>query len=393
MLAPLLVGLSLPFSASAEDPAKIIAMIEGPQTPGRGGADPLTIRQLMDFYHVPGVSVAVIQDFKIVWAKSWGVADVETGAPATNETLYQAASISKPVAAIASLRAVQDGRFSLDQDINSILRSWRLPQDPYKGVAVTPRMLMSHTAGLGDAFGFPGYPPGAALPTVVQVLDGASPSILGPVRLVRRPMTEYEYSGGGVLIEQLALTDTVGQPFAKIMQDWVLSPIGMTRSTYDQPLPKDREPETARAHDREGHSMGVRYHVYPEQAAAGLWTTPTDLAKLAIAVQETLAGRSEKLLSRRTAQELVSPVGVGPYAVGFEISQKGQGWYFEHGGSNWGFNCHLLAHRSKGYGVVIMTNSDNGDPVIQVITDRIARAYNWDSLDRPVVRGASSVLK
>ena len=374
----------LPSTAYANPNADKIAQIEGPQYPNHQGNDALTIIEVLKRYHVPGLSVAVIYDYQVLWTKAYGVADVETGALVTENTLFQAASMSKPVAAMASLKAVQLGKFGLDEDVNSILKSWKLPGNPFAGgIAVTPRMLMSHTSGTGDGFGFPGYDPGTALPTQQQILDGQTPSSLGPVRLVRPALSASQYSGGAVQIEQLLLTDAVGVPFAQLMQDWVLGPIGMNHSTFEQPLPATLQVGAARAHDSAGKAMGVKWHVYPEQAAAGLWTTAGDYARFMVDVQKTLAGRSNAVLNRVMMQNMITPVGVGPFAVGFRITQKGQGWYFDHSGTNWGFHSEAVAHVAKGYGVVVMTNGDNGEAVTSEIVDRVAAAYNWDTLDKP----------
>jgi CubicO group peptidase (beta-lactamase class C family) len=349
--------------------------------------DALAVPDMLAKFQVPAVSVAVIRDFKIEWARAWGVKSVKSGEAATVDTLFQAASISKPVAAMASLRAVQDGRFGLDQDINTILKSWRLPDSPYQqGAIVTPRMLMSHTSGTDDGFGFPGYHPDAARPTIVQILDGQTPANRGAVRLGRPPMTGYKYSGGAVTIQELALTDALGKPFHRILQDTVLGPIGMNNSTYEQPLPASRQAQAAHAHDRAGQPGDAPWRVHPEHAAAGLWTTPTDLAKFAIEVQQALAGRSTRVLTKAMAQEMVTPVGVGPFAVGFTIAKVGEGWYFSHGGSNWGFRCDLIAHRSSGYGLVIMTNGDNGGALIAALREKITRAAGWDMHAKPIPR-------
>ena len=371
-------------AAQAQSPAPALA-----QTPvfAPGPIAAADIDALRKQFNVPGVSVAVIKDFKIEWAQGYGVTDAATNAPVTADTLFQAASISKTIAAMASMKAVQDGRFTLDQDVNTILKSWKLPGGEYtKERPVTPRGLMSHTSGTGDGFGFPGYSPDAPLPTLPQILDGQAPSNLRPVRLERPPLTGFKYSGGAVMIQQLALMDAVGRPFADIARDWVLTPIGMTSSTYEQPLPAARQKQAALAHGRTGERMDAPWHVYPEQAAAGLWTTPTDLAKFLIETQETLAGRSNRVLSRASMLEMVTPVGVGPFAVGFQIAKQGEGWYFMHGGSNWGYQCNMSAHRLKGYGLVIMTNSDSGGALMQELGRRIQQAYKWDVLDQPIPR-------
>ena len=375
---------------TAQSAAERMATIEGPQDPDRQGMDPLALTELMDHFGVPGVSVAVVDDFEIHWAKGYGTAGVGTGAPVTTETLFQAASISKPVAAMAVLRAVQDGHFEMDDDINTILKSWQLPESPFTaGRVVTPTMLTSHTAGLGDGFGFPGYHPSDPLPTTVQILDGEGPANVGPVFFERPPLTAQKYSGGGVTIMQLALTDALGRPFDGILEEYVLGPLAMNDSTFAQPLSPAREENAARAHDGQGQVMDPRWHVYPELAAAGLWTTPTDLAKFVIEVQKSLRGEANKVLSRPMIKEMLSPVGVGGFAVGFRISEVGEGWYFSHSGGNWGYKCNLIAHKVKGYGAAIMTNADNGDRVMLEIKERLEHAYGWDSVDKPVLHGRS----
>lgn len=390
-----LAGVGIPASSVAQSrtPADYMRAIEGVQaSPGDNGLGALTIEELMERFNVPGVSVAVIRDFDIHWAKGYGVADVATGARVDTETVFQAASISKPVAAMAALRAIQDGLFSLDDDINDVLESWTLDGGAFTSARpVTPRSLLSHTSGLGDGFGFPGYDPSEARPTVVQILDGHELSNVGPVFMERPPMTFMEYSGGGVTVMQQALTDARGRPFVDIMRDDVLTPIGMLNSSYEQPIAPERDRNAASAHDRQGRSRGSKWHVYPELAAAGLWTTATDLALFAIEVQKSAIGESNRVLSRATVQEMLSPVGVGPYAVGFAISRLGEGWYFSHGGSNWGFRCNLIAHKVKGYGLAIITNADQGGALASELSRRIQLAYEWDSVADPVRRGTAPV--
>jgi CubicO group peptidase (beta-lactamase class C family) len=364
-----------------------IVQIENGQPSATTELGPLTLVQLMAKYHVPGISVAVIKDFRILWAKGYGTADVVSSTPVDSDTIFQAASISKPVAAMAVLKTVQDGRFTLDTDINAILTSWKLPTDGFTADGpVTPRALLSHTSGLDDGFGFPGYAPGAPLPTLVQILNGQQPSNTGPVRMARPPFSGMKYSGGGVMLMQLAMIDTLKKPFPKIMDQLVLEPLGMAHSRYEQPLTPDHDRHAARGHDREGKARDAKWHVYPELEAAGLWTTPSDLATFLIEVQQSIRGRSNRVLSQKIAEEMTSPVGVGDYAVGLGIGKQGEGWYISHSGGNWGFICDMRAHKLKGYGVAIMTNADSGGPVVRELENRVATVYHWDTFDKPIPR-------
>jgi CubicO group peptidase (beta-lactamase class C family) len=380
LLAILLAALAPTPARAQADSAAIIARVESPQKPDRQGLDSFTVPELMHRFHVPGVSIAVVRDFKLDWAKAYGVADVETNRPVETSTTFQAASISKPITAMAAMRLVEDGRFRLDESINTILKSWHAPD------TVTPRSLMSHTSGADDGFGFPGYDPKLPRPTLVQILDGKPPSNVGPVLFVRPPYQAYKYSGGGVTIMQLALGDLTGKPFAQMMQEIVLSPLNMRESSYEQPQPADRAQHASRAHNGEGKSKDAIYHIYPEQAAAGLWTTPSDLAKFIIEVQKAVRGPKGAVLTQQSANAMITPIGVGPYAIGLNVEKRGEGWYFSHSGGNWGFICDIFGHVRKGYGVAIMTNSDSGGALIRELESRIAAAYNWDSLDKPFLR-------
>jgi CubicO group peptidase (beta-lactamase class C family) len=387
LVAPAVVSGVAHEAPAQESVAAIIARIDAPQRPDKQGFDAFTIPELMQRLRVPGVSIAVIKDFQIHWAKGYGVADADTRRAVEVTTPFQAASISKPVTAMAAMRLVQEQRLGLDVDINAVLKTWQIPtSDLTRAQPVTPRALFSHTSGADDGFGFPGYDPAAPVPTLVQILNGQPPSNVGKVLFARPPFHGYKYSGGGITIMQLALTELTGRPFAELMQSTVLRPLDMTDSTYEQPPPPALAARAARAHNGQGRGMPDPWHIYPEQAAAGLWTTPSDLAKFVIEVQKAVSGPRGKVLTQGSAHEMVSPVGVGPFAVGLTIQKQGEGWYLSHGGSNWGFRANMVGHVRKGYGMVIMTNGDNGHAVASEIEARVAAAYNWDSQHKPIVR-------
>jgi CubicO group peptidase (beta-lactamase class C family) len=335
-----------------------------------------SIEERMKHWKVPGLSIAVVKDFKVEWARSYGIKDIETNEPVTTETLFQAGSISKPVAAMVALKRVQDGKLSLDENINSKLQTWKLPDNEFTAKKkVTLANLLSHTGGT-TVHGFPGYAAGAKIPTLPQVLDGTEPANTEAVRVNMEPGTKFRYSGGGTAIAQLAIMDIEKKPYPQIAAETVLGPLKMANSTYSQPLPDEWRKKAASGHHRDGSLVAGKIHVYPEMAAAGLWTTPTDLAKFAIEVQLSYAGRSNKILTKELTEKMVTPF-MEDVGLGFFIDKRGNAIYFGHDGADEGFRAQLLMNREKGYGAVIMVNSDNGQIMPEVLRS-IAREYNWD---------------
>jgi len=342
-----------------------------------------SIAERMKFHKAPALSVAVIKDFKIEWAKAYGLKDLETGEPATTETLFQAGSISKSVNAMVAMKKVEQGRISLDEDINAKLTSWKLPDNEFTAKKkVTLRNLLSHTAGT-TVHGFPGYAVTEKVPTLQQILDGTAPANTAAVRVDFEPGSRFRYSGGGTTVSQLALMDIEKKPYPDIAKETVLAPLGMSNSTYSQPLPPDWRKKAATGYRSNGLEVTGKIHVYPEMAAAGLWTTPTDLAKFAIELQLSLAGKSNKVLTKQSVETMTTSYK-DDVGLGFFIERHGNALYFGHGGADEGFRAELVVSRDKGYGVAVMVNSDNGQILREVIRG-VAREYGWDEfLPAPV---------
>lgn len=349
----------------------------------------LNLQKAMEAYEVPGVSVAVIDNYKIAWAKAYGVTEAGGTTPVTIHTLFQAGSISKPVTGAGALSMVEHGKLSLDQDVNAKLVSWKVPENEFtKNQRVTLRRLMSHSGGL-TVHGFPGYAAGEPIPTVVQVLDGEKPANTDPVRVFFVPGTKSVYSGGGITIEQLLMQDVSGKPFPALMQELVLGPIGMTDSTYEQPLPPAREGFAASGTYTSGKVVPGKRHVYPEMAAAGLWTTPTDLAKFAIEIAQSKRGKSNRVLSESMTREMLTPQ-IDHAALGFFVGMGDGTDAFGHGGADEGFQAQLIMLADSGQGAVVMADSDNGINLADFLIASIAKEYDWKS--NPAKPSAYSVL-
>ncbi len=371
-------------TAKASSQSSRIARIEADlEPPVRVQGRPVThqtLAQEMAAHHTPSISVAVVDHGKIVWARAYGLADVETARAATTRTMFQAGSISKPVAASGAMRLIQEGRLALDIPANEQLKSWQIPDNDFtKGHPVTLRHLLTHTAGM-TVHGFPGYAAGAPVPSVVQVLEGKPPANTPAVVAERTPGTFWNYSGGGITIAQLMMTDAAGQPFPEILRSRVFGPVGMADSTYEQPLPAARAPVAATGYSRTGTPVPGHYHTYPEMAAAGLWTTPSDLAKWTIALEQAYDGSSTRLMSKASARTMLTE-GLGHWGIGIELGGSGRDFHFTHGGDDVGFKANFMAWPQGRRAVVAMANGDDGMVVALELMQAVAREYGWKGLD------------
>jgi CubicO group peptidase (beta-lactamase class C family) len=331
-----------------------------------------SLTQRMAMYNVTGLSIAVIHNYEIEWVKGYGYADKEEGKPVTTETLFQAASISKSINGVGVLKLAQDKKINLDGDINTYLSSWKFP---YKNSAekITVSNLLDHSAGL-SVHGFPGYMKGQHLPSTADILNGNGDAVNAPVRSETKPGSSYRYSGGGTTISQLIVTDVTNQPYEDYMWENVLQPLGMTNSFFNQNVPLTKQSLLATAYV-DGVAVSGKYHIYPEQAAAGLWTNPTDLAKYVIETQLALKGQSQKVLDQEMTIKRLTPT-IANSAQGVFLEKKGDATYFFHSGSNEGFGAYYYGSLEDGNGVVVMSNS-GFSPLLFEVINSVAKVYEW----------------
>ncbi|AUJ69189.1 serine hydrolase domain-containing protein [Pseudoalteromonas sp. NC201] len=333
---------------------------------------PHSIMTSMTKHKLPGLSVAVIKNGQIVWAKGYGIANKETNTPVTTNTLFQAASISKPIAALAILHLAQLGKVDLDTDVNTYLRSWKVPKSEF-GI-ITLRHLLSHTSGLTTA-SFRGYARGEALPTDVDILNGKGNSTAVTATLPAGQ--QFQYSGGGYMVLEVLLQDVTGKSFAEYVDKTVLTSLGMTQSTFAQPLPKSRWHEASAAFNFEGKQYQGDWFNQPEQAAAGLWTTPTDLAKYVIAVQKAKQGTTTGIITPSLVKDMLTmhhkDMGLGP-----QLRKSKQGLIFAHSGKNFGYSNRFNAYADKADGMIVMTNGDSARPVVAELQNAINDHFAWD---------------
>jgi CubicO group peptidase (beta-lactamase class C family) len=349
------------------------ALESGLVVPVDGVDKTLTLEKAMTALNIPSVSLALIDSDRVAFAQAYG-------ASSTPQTIYQAASLSKFVAAVGAMRLVEAKRLDLDADVNASLASWKVPQNGFdKGHPVTLRGLLSMTAGIGVA-GFLGYAIGDEVPNLTQILYGVPPANSAPITVIAEPGSVYCYSGGSYEVAEALMVDVMGTSFPDLMKEVVLEPAGMARSSFATSLSADLDREAMRGHLADGSEIPGGYHLFPEHAAAGLWSTPTDLANLLILIGRAWRGESQLFLAPQTVREMLTPQKPGPYGLGAAIGEGDGVLTVMKRGQNSGFQSYLILLPAEGKGMVVMTNGDNGSILAEALIRRAAQLFDWPAL-------------
>lgn len=362
-----------PLMTSVENGLRVPFRPLTPQTPR------WTLAERMAHYGVPGVSLAVIEDGQVEWARGYGVTAVGGHEPVTPRTRFQAASISKPITAALALSLTESGALSLEADFEPLLDGWRLVRTAgARNAKVSLRDVLSHCAGIGVG-GFPGYTQDEQVPTLRQVLEGSGPAKTRKVILERPPRTGAHYSGGGYALVQYAIEVVTKHAFSTVATQRLFEPLGMVDSTFGQPRTNEETASIALAHDTNGAPLPGGWRRYPEKAAAGLWSTPTDLSRFAVALIQAWAGQEGPAMSPAMASAMLTEVMDG-WGLGVHVTGEGYAFRLSHGGANQGYRAFLMAFPATGQGLVVMTNADNGDALAMEILQSVSDVYDWPTL-------------
>ncbi|MFQ6108609.1 MAG: serine hydrolase [Candidatus Aminicenantales bacterium] len=339
----------------------------------------------MAYYRVPGVSLAVVDKHKIEWAKGYGVQEAGKEHPVTVHSLFQTGALSQSLSSLAALYLVGRGDIVLDGDVNKALRSWKIPQNRLTSQRnVTLRHLLSHSAGLVPLL-FKGYAQDDPIPKLIQVLNGEDPADFSPVLVDSLPGSTVRYSEAGYAVVQQLLVDLEQKPFPEILEEVVLSPLRMSHSSFQDPLPDALREEAVSGHDRQGKPLRGKWQRFPVSAAAGLWTTPSDLALVVIDLIETALGRSQTIIPTQLARTMLTPLEGTYSGLGFSVYDEGDNLHFLQRGEREGFASCVVAYPGRGQGAVIMTNSSNGSFLVDEILRAVSEVYGWPHF-KPAVK-------
>ena len=364
------------------------AVEQGLRAPVRFGQETdktYSVQQRLEYHKVPGISFALIQNGELAWASGYGAVAAASQQAVTVNTLFQAASIAKPVTAFAVMRMQQQRLIDINASIDIYLTSLTLAKGEQTPEAVVSfKNLLDHSSGL-TAGGYMGYEKGAAIPSDRQTFNGEAPANTKATSVETTPGTVVSYSGAGYTLAEIALTDHFKQPFEQLMDTWALSPLAMKNSSFVLDYPQQQGVEVALGHDRAGKTINGGWRRHPEQAAAGLWSTATDLARFAIEITKAYQGNST-LLSHAAAREMLAPIMPqqdlsgqfgGQPAMTFIVAGADEQFLFQHGGGTLGYSCFMVMYPETGNGAVFMTNSDAGYSIGHEMLRAASFFYNW----------------
>ncbi|UCC80803.1 MAG: beta-lactamase family protein [Candidatus Zixiibacteriota bacterium] len=365
----------------------LVSFMPGAQIDSAETQAAMSLSERMNLHKIPGVSVAVINDFKIEWAKAYGILSAESAEPVTTESIFEAASSTKMLVAVLALDFVERGLLDLDRDVNEYLKSWKIPENDFtRENKVTLRLLLTHQSGLNRPDGGFSWEDDSS-PTLVQVLNGELPAQNQPAKIEFVPGSSWQYSNMGYLVIQLLLEDISGKPLTQIAREIVFSPLGTKSSTLEHPLDAQSGKKEAVPHDADGNAHAPVMHP-TALAQGGLMTTPSDFALLAIELMRANQGESDQILSQNMMQSMFHkeldldpaifggiPVGQG---MGVFLQGDDQGFTFAHPGDNYpGSSCWVEGSPATGKAIVIMTNGAMGNLLAMEILPAVKREYNW----------------
>ncbi|MCB2229825.1 class A beta-lactamase-related serine hydrolase [bacterium] len=342
------------------------------------GEPPYNLQDRMAHYNMPGVSVAVIVDYDVKWVKHYGYRDAELREPITDSTIFCVGSLSKAVAAATILHLVEEGTVALDDDVNRYLKSWRVPENEFtRNTRVTIGRLMNHSAGFGTTPGHSFVPD--KMPSLIDYLNATPPLNVPPARIEYEPGTAFRYANAGFAILQILAEDVTGMRYNDFAREVLLGPLGMTYSTFEQPLSSEKELYASAGHKSNGRVQEIKRYATPAVTAGGLWSTAVEYARFVIEIQRALKGESDLIMSKELARLMTSPHEAKEYGYGVFMRYTDSVTYFGHIGDFRGFVAGFLAHPTDGYGVVVMTNNNNGIGLVREITSAVAMVYRWES--------------
>ncbi|MEC9249423.1 MAG: serine hydrolase domain-containing protein, partial [Pseudomonadota bacterium] len=336
-----------------------------------------TLAERMQHYSVPGVAIAIIEDGELLYAEGFGVLQAGGVEPVNAHSVFSAGSVSKIATSALTLRLHDMGELDINAPVSGQLVSWQLPDSEYDNSRVTLRTILSHTAGF-NVHGFPDFQPGAEQPSVYDTLNGTAPALTDALELTFEPGSTYRYSGGGFTLAQLIIADQTETAFERAAATHLFGPLGMTRSSFANPLPVDHG-NIARAHDRQGEPAALPrgYESMPEMAASGLWTSAHDLGLLVASLIDDYRGDGD-YLARETAFDMMSRVARSQHGLGPRIEHAGNQYFFHHAGANNSYQSWMEGHLATGDGLVVLTNGANGNALHMEIRNAVADAMGWD---------------